>query len=172
MQVISPEELHIDPLAMHLAVNAWHSSEIFNVQIPSLCLMSIYCRYGQPLDYRMMLIPVPMYVSNTARPPSYGENTYFAISCFWQIHTSSDSALTRFKNCLRATNRPGLPMMWGCRAKVIILGLPFLPSASKTSNALFRCSRKSSGLENPGASTNLWSLPGMLCQQWLLGIED
>lgn len=102
----------------------------------------------------VMFKPMPELLSDGTSVVS-NINTYSAICCFWQTQILSDSALTRSRKRLRATKRPGLPMMCGCKASVIILGLPFLPSATRTFRALLRCSKKSSGPEKPGASTNL-----------------
>lgn len=62
---------------------------------------------------RVFLNPVSVYVSVTCRVRFGDGNAHLAMSCFWQTQMSSCSALTRCKNCLRATKRPGLPIMWG-----------------------------------------------------------
>jgi len=63
------------------------------------------------LGFRMIFDPMPVDRGQQVALLVGMRITYFAMSCFWQIQISSDSALTRFKNCLRATKRPGLPMI-------------------------------------------------------------
>lgn len=88
-------------------------------------------------------------------------------------HTSPCGREDRYcTNFLSAKNLPGLPMILQCSPMVIIFGVPSYPSASKTSNAAFRYSKKASGENAPVVLWNFKSLlsylsiQSMVLQEW------